>query len=130
MRVPLTLNLHPSARTQPRAAEPLTFGVPFPAGRVHEAGPWLVVGGASPAPACARVLDRWPDGSIRWASVDTQLDVDGNASPPYFIELEPAALVPTPAFDVRISPDDRTCTVETAGLKFIVAAGSSIRSCE
>jgi hypothetical protein len=124
MRVPLTISSHPSAAGQPRAAEPLSFGVPFPKGRIRDTSAWCVIGGLGAAPACARVLDRWPDGSIRWASVDTQLSFDGRSSDAWWLDVQPEAEpAGLPALRVRTSPEG-TCTVETASLRFVVASGS------
>ena len=60
----------------PRAHWPLTFSVPLARGALS-AGASLVVrdetGGALPVQT--RPLSRWPDGSVRWLQVDTQVDL-------------------------------------------------------
>ncbi len=106
-----------SASAVPRRAEPITVGVPLPRGRVRDAGT-LVVTAGEPLPTQATALDRWPDGSIRWALVETRADVaapgaewlvhDGLAPPPV---AEPLVLTLTPrrasvtTGDVRIDLD-------------------------
>ena len=53
-----------------RTGEPLTFGVPMPAGLTKNADGWAMIDGGGVAhPAQARVLERWGDGSLRWALV-------------------------------------------------------------
>ncbi len=64
-----------------RRGEPLTCGVPFPKGLTRTTDGWTLTDGAGVTQLVqARVLDRWADGSIRWALVDTQADVAGGAT--------------------------------------------------
>jgi hypothetical protein len=59
-----------------RVAEPVTFGLPFPRGLSRDAdGLQLRDDRGYAVPLQARALDRWPDGSIRWALVDFQADL-------------------------------------------------------
>jgi hypothetical protein len=60
----------------PRRLEPFTVGVPFPRGMVRDPSQLVAVhSNASRLPLQAAVLDRWPDGSMRWALLDLQADV-------------------------------------------------------
>src|SRR5215471_19765886 len=53
--------------------EPLTFGVPFPRGRLTDTGHLVLRDHhAQILPLQARAVDWWPDGSIRWVHVDFQ----------------------------------------------------------
>jgi len=54
---------------------PISVGVPFPSGLVKDATALSVLDGKTPAAAQARVLSRWPDGSVRWALLDWQMDL-------------------------------------------------------
>lgn len=66
-----------SVRPPPAAAarrEPITVGVPLAEGRVRDVGR-LVATSDQPWPTDAHVIDRWPDGSARWALLDIDLDV-------------------------------------------------------
>lgn len=54
--------------------EPLTFGVPLPPGRVHEVARLVACAGVA-LPTAATVLERWPDGSVRWALLDVDAEV-------------------------------------------------------
>ena len=76
-----------------RRHEPLTFGVPLPRGRVHDASRLVAVSG-DPRPTEARVVERWPDGSIRWALVDTRIDL-----PPDGAEIHVRDDVAAPAIE-------------------------------
>jgi hypothetical protein len=61
------LRLHPGRVVAP-AGEPVSVGVPFPPGVLHDASS-LRIGNAGDQPARidTEVLERWPDGSVRWA---------------------------------------------------------------
>lgn len=66
-----------------RCSEPITFGVSLPRGWCHAAEDLaLTQAGGRVMPIQARTLDRWSDGSIRWALVDTfaRTDASGTAS--------------------------------------------------
>ena len=56
-----------------RRREPVTFGVPLPAGAVKDGATWTCDGQL----AQARTLDRWADGTCRWVLIDVQADVHG-----------------------------------------------------
>ena len=75
-----------------RLQEPVTLGLPFPQGLVveHDGRPQLAVAGAKVFQT--RTLARWPDGSVRWALVDFQADVEaGRASTSYHVIPGPGA---------------------------------------
>lgn len=59
-----------------RLGEPLTIGLPVAQGTCRS-GEAITVQAShgSPLPTQARVTDRWPDGSVRWVVIDTQVDV-------------------------------------------------------
>ncbi|HUU34275.1 MAG TPA: hypothetical protein VMW48_09425, partial [Vicinamibacterales bacterium] len=63
-----------TASASPRRAEPVTVGVPLPRGRVRDAAT-LVLTASEPLPTQAVALDWWSDGSIRWALVETRVNV-------------------------------------------------------
>jgi len=56
-----------------RTREPVTFGLPFPKGRIHDSR-FLSIAAqdGTTLPLQVNVLDRWNDGSVRWALVDFQ----------------------------------------------------------
>jgi hypothetical protein len=57
-----------------REAWPLTFGVPWPRGRLRDHENVSVAAGKDNAlPVQTRALSRWSDGSIRWLLIDTQV---------------------------------------------------------
>jgi len=108
-----------------RGHEPVTFGLPFPKGRVHDPG--LVALRAEDGtllPLQTEVLDKWSDGSIRWALLDFQhsyassrdlyrvsvgVAVPGSpAGPPLTVTMSAgAALVDTGSARFRLLHDGR-----------------------
>lgn len=69
----------------------LTFGVPLARGAVTDAGVLRLWRGDDDAalPIQARPLSRWPDGSVRWALVDTQVALQAHESLPLALGLAP-----------------------------------------
>ena len=62
-----------------RRQEPVTGGIPLPRGVCRDASNVSVIAGdGRPVPLQTRVLDRWPDNSIRWLLLDAQLDHPGD----------------------------------------------------
>ena len=64
----LEMNLPPA--TEPRVGEPVTFGIPFPRGACAHAANIRVHHAGANQPVQAQAIDRWPDGSVRWALLD------------------------------------------------------------
>lgn len=67
----------PEATSDERRAEPLTAGVPLPAGAITDPAELALFDANGHAvPTQFDVIDRWPaDGTARWILVDAQLDV-------------------------------------------------------
>jgi len=89
-RVPITVDVRESTfgdgAALARTAEPVTMGLPFPRGLCVDPRVIAIVSGgperAAPhvherAAVQVRVLDRWPDGSIRWALLDFRAETTG-----------------------------------------------------
>ena len=59
-----------------RRHEPVTCGIPLPRGALHNpAGLRLTSELGKHLPLQTRILDRWPDSSIRWLLLDWQADL-------------------------------------------------------
>src|SRR4051812_20658133 len=66
-----------SPRGPRQSAEPITLGVPFARGLCANEAELRLLDDAGRATALqTQVLDRWPDGSIRWVLVDFQHQPD------------------------------------------------------
>jgi hypothetical protein len=74
-----------------RHQEPITVGLPFPRNAVSDSNEITLANSRStPCPLQARVLDRWPDGSVRWALLDFQADVESSDAT-YHVHVERGA---------------------------------------
>jgi hypothetical protein len=58
-----------------RRGEPVRHGVPFARGACRSVADLTIEHATGPVPLQARALDRWPDGSVRWALLDYRADV-------------------------------------------------------
>ncbi|MEZ5291483.1 MAG: hypothetical protein R2745_10390 [Vicinamibacterales bacterium] len=96
-------------------AEPLSFGVPFARGRVTDVDRLVAIAGG-PLPTGARVAERWPDGSVRWAWLDVEAVVPAGG-----LVLDVRADVARPAapmLDVVAGP--RSIAISTARLRIVL----------
>jgi hypothetical protein len=67
-----------------RDAEPVTTGVPLPAGRVRDPNTlWIADPAGRHVPTQTRVLESWPDGSVRWVLVDFLATVGAHEAATY-----------------------------------------------
>ena len=102
-----------------RTTEPVTVGVPLPAGRVRGADALWVAGPDGHAVRSqARILERWPDGSVRWALVDFLASAAARESPTYTVRDGKAAAAQGPA--LRTSPDPDGTRVATGPVELLV----------
>ncbi len=98
-----------------RVAEPVTLGLPFPAGFCTDETHLGVSNAAGSLPLQTRVLERWPDGSIRWALLDFQ----ANAPASYDVRVAATATA-VPVDGLVVREEDGAAEVESAGLVFRV----------
>lgn len=125
-RVPLVVHLprggSPGANSA-RRCEPIFFGLPLPRGLVNDASLLAFHAGNATLPIQTRVLDRWPDGSIRWALVDFQADFDGNDGA-YEIRCSQHSAGQARADHLATSRDGQI-VVETGAARFRIVSGGS-----
>src|SRR4051794_20740146 len=118
MRIPVHTR-YPQPNVEPRRGEPLTFGVPLPRGLVHATTSWTCLStDVGPTAVQVRALDRWADGSLRWALVDAQVDI-ATGEGQFYVDISDAANSgdPTPrAIDVHT--DGNRVTVDTGAARF------------
>ena len=81
----------------------------------------LVVVADGPRPTDARVLESWPDGSVRWALVDTDAAVPADG-----LTLEVRDDLPRPALSgLNLTVDTRTAVVADGRLRFAIDCGAA-----
>ena len=108
------------APSQPRRREPLTIGLPIARGACRAENHITVrMPDGTPLPSQVRVTDRWPDGSIRWAVLDTQADVP-TSSPQIVVDIG-APASPAQHHAIRVTEDAASIIVDTGSTEFTIA---------
>jgi hypothetical protein len=107
-----------------RGPEPFTCGVPWPRGAAPAgASLELVDERGQGVPLQSRVLDRWPDGSVRWALLDWQADAGASGAFRVGVAAGPARSGPGPG--VRAERLGDAVVVDTGLARFELAAGAA-----
>ena len=93
------VRIHVSApdglETVTRHREPVTLGLPFPAGVMPKLEDWRLESPAGEAVACQLwPLSRWRDGSMQWALLDFQADLRAQCSATYTLRRQPHTMAP------------------------------------
>jgi hypothetical protein len=106
-----------------RRHEPVSCGIPWPRGVLADGSRLTLADGeGNRALLQTRVLDRWPDGSVRWLLLDWQAGVNGAAAYRLSEAAQPPASPPASAI-LRASGQDGLVTVETGAAQFQLRAG-------
>ena len=112
----------------PRHGDPLTHGCPFPRGVLYRSDQVRLTrtdGGELPLQATP--LATWPDGSVKWLLLDTQVDLQPRQILPLHLHYGPGvtrAVVDTP---LRATPLEEGLQVETGPLQVqLQAAGPAL----
>ena len=102
-----------------RVSEPVTTGVPFAQGALKDVSKLCVTDGNGKRLPCQfRKTSSWPDGSVRWALMDTQVSVKAKAS----VALKVASgAAPKPPSPVTITDAAGALSVSTGPLAFTVS---------
>ena len=96
---------------------PLTSGVPFPQGQVRSASHIELRGAGGATPCHAETLARWPDGSVRWALIDSQVDVGPSDRVEYSIRYgADVAATPVAVTPLQLTDTDEAIEVDTGGV--------------
>ncbi len=115
----------PSAPRRDALCEPMSLGVPFPAGlAMSESDITLQDDCGNATTVQARVVERWPDGSIRWALVDFLLTGDAAPERRFTIRVGASAQPAAPAA-LAIDAVPRKITINTGAATFVARTGSA-----
>ena len=108
-----------------RRNEPVTTGVPLPRGLVFDPQRLRLIGpSGTPEPLQARPLERWADGSIRWALLDFAADADDGVLQSRAIEAVDAPVTPSPA-GLRVTSVPESAVVDTGRLRVDCSRGGT-----
>ena len=103
---------------------PVTAGVPLPRGRVRDPQNLRLGDGTTSVPVQARILSRWPDGSVRWVLLDWQADLASRQTRSFALRLDtqgPGTRAPsTPPTRVTLRETGGRIDVDTGLLQFTV----------
>lgn len=108
-----------------RRNEPVTIGLPLPRGLAYSTADWAVCSGdAKSAPLQTRVLERWSNGSIRWALVDFQATVNtaSEAEATLVLGTGPAS----PAASIDVLHTGQTLRIDTGAALFSLSGSAPI----
>jgi hypothetical protein len=106
-----------------RANWPVGLGFPFARGELKGLSSLVVFSPAGdPLPVQAKVLNHWPDGSIRWAHVFFLADLKSQTIADWRLEWNTGARAPMPARKVEVEERDGSIKLATAGLEVIFSA--------
>jgi hypothetical protein len=110
-----------------RFLEPVTCSLPWPRGMLKEDS-FLILRDdqGQPIPLQTRILDRWPDGSVRWLLLDWQASVKGDCRYRLQVSELPEGPVPPPAVGVRIQEGNGRITIDTGRAEFRLAIGGPV----
>ena len=105
-----------------RRHEPVSCGTPWPRGVLRDVAQLRLRDEAGqPVRLQVRVLDRWPDDSVRWALLDWQAVVETKTT--YRVEIALDRSIPVDSPEILLSRDDSSCTIDTGVACFVIRAG-------
>ena len=98
---------------------PITGGIPFHRGVVHDPKQLTVLGADGQAiPVQIQPASYWPDKSLKWALFDLQTDLPARGKADFRLVLDKSSLAPAQA--VSVTEYDQHIEVDTGVLRFIV----------
>ena len=114
--VQLSIDVHEPSGVV-RSHWPISVGVPFAPGYLKDPFGLSVLDGTTPAPVQARVLSHWPDGSVRWALLDWQMELQPRQTRRWHVGTGRV----TAAHTVKVTDGGDRIDVDTGPLQFSVA---------
>ena len=101
-----------------RVAEPVTIGIPFAKGAVKDASTLFAMADGKRIPVQFIKTVPWPDGSVRWALMDTQVDVPAGGKVGLVVSDRGRPAAPPEPLEVRDTA--ATLRVSTGPLLFTI----------
>jgi len=100
-----------------RSDWPLTINVPLPRGVLRQGQPLTVTQSGKPLPSQSSVLAAWPDGSVRWAEVDSRVSLRPGEEASLAVV---AAAPPSNRRPLRIEETKKAIAVDTGAIRFSI----------
>ncbi len=101
-----------------RKGEAVTSGVPFARGVAKDVSKLCAKLGGRKIPAQFTKTVPWKDGSVRWALLDTQVDLPAGGK--VFLTVDDSGASPAPASPVKVDDGADAVKVSTGALDFVV----------
>jgi hypothetical protein len=118
-RVPLSFST--AVPAEARRGEPVSCGIPWPRGVLTDPSKlWLSDSRGQAAVLQTRVLDRWPDGSVRWLLVDWQATDLGSTTATLFAPGPPGEPV---GARLKVQQSGGEVIVDTGAAQFRLRGG-------
>lgn len=109
-----------------RLNEPITVGVPFPRSWCRDVDELsLVTAEGVSVPLQLRVLDRWSDGSVRWALCDFAASAPGGRST-YRLERRKPLVRKSGSLDVAVAIAEKRASIGTSAARFELRADGAL----
>ena len=99
-----------------RVAEPVTVGIPFPQGALHDPAAFGLRRDGAPQPCQTAVSATWEDGSVRWLLVHALVDLPGNAPCDLTFAWDGTIPRPEPATPVSACASGKSVELDTGPL--------------
>ena len=104
-----------------RRAELVEGGVPFPEGKVHDPAELRLHNPAGkPVAFQPSVVERWPDGSLRWVSLAFLGDVEPQSEASYMLDIGEPEASTGPVRSVSVSESETGVQISTGVTDFVV----------
>ena len=104
-----------------RRSDLIEGGVSFPEGEVESPDALRLLGPAGePIAVQPRVIERWPDGSLRWVSLAFLGDVERQAEARYTVAVDEPVAPPVPANRVSVTESEAGLEISTGVTTFVV----------
>jgi hypothetical protein len=123
--IPILMSIPEPCAEAARHGEPITVGLPFPKGLTRQVEEdWSLVEPSGQSVAHqTRILERWGDGSVRWALLDFSGDTVRGRDVLYRFVHRLGSRSEPPA-QIRVQERDRGVTIDTQAARFDVQVGS------
>lgn len=107
-----------------RTGWPVGLGFPFLKGELRDVSSLNVVSPeGTPVPVQTKVLEKWPDGSIRWAHVLFPADMKAQKTADWRLSWGTGTPVPKPRTPVHAASDSDGISIDTGTLKARIGTG-------
>lgn len=103
-----------------RTDEPVTFGIPFPKGRLSDPAYLEFTSGKIRLPLQTEILAKWNDGSIQWLLIDSQISLAANETREFSLKIKKNVSLDFTGPEIEIIETNDSFTIDTGCCQFVV----------